>query len=72
MCKGISLIEAPVAEERVVEGADEAEGDEMTVVIPPVVQYIGVRQETTNYLGYTNKHQAPVYSMLLRQSEYAR
>ena len=44
----------------------------------PVAQHLMARQETSswqetvNYLGYTNKHQAAVYTLLLQQAQAAK
>ncbi len=44
----------------------------------PVARHLTITQETNswqatvNYLGYTNKHQAAVYTLLLQQAQAAR
>ncbi|CAH1774976.1 unnamed protein product [Owenia fusiformis] len=38
---------------------------------PPVTQHIGVRQESVNYLGFSNMHQTPIYTVLIQETDKA-
>lgn len=37
----------------------------------PVTQYMGVRRESVNYLGFSTHHQTPIYKLLMEEAKLA-